>query len=306
MAQETCDCTDVNLGNTGLPGCVNVAKKTQKIIYVAKYDSTGALNVIPAGTTIDDAYLTTKLNETNPLDRWYPSATELDAVTNERAETVYQTLESGKKVRIRNGIKSFVANEVDVPTQYYAELTKFACPTMAAFLVDISGNLRGKKVDDSGDVYPICISKGSVDFMLLDSVGDTAQTIVHQFDWATTENDKYLVMITGITGDILNIQGLIPVSFTASNEALTGFTLTASTIYGTNVTGLVSADFKDAGVPERVYNVTQASTVVVTSVAESSTSVYDFVIPAQTSGDVIRVTLAKDGLTAPVKLVTLP
>lgn len=109
-----------------------------------------------------------------------------------------------------------------------------------------------------------------------------------EHDQLVKDSDLGYVSESAITGDLLNLDGLIEAVSTVSGEATTGFVLTMTSLSGafdskTAIEGLVLADFA-------VYNVTDAASVTVTSVTESPAGTYTFVIPVQTSADVLSVT----------------
>jgi hypothetical protein len=89
----------------------------------------------------------------------------------------------------------------------------------------------------------------------------------------------------------LDFSGLLDINGTVvGTPTTTGFVMKITTDYGSAlnpepVTGLVLADFD-------LYNDTGAASVTPTSVTESPSGTYTFVIPSQTSGDDMTLTLA--------------
>jgi hypothetical protein len=106
--------------------------------------------------------------------------------------------------------------------------------------------------------------------------------------------------------DLLSYVDLIPVVMgAASSITTTGFVSKIDTIYGAKYdsavfAGGVLADFT-------LYNETTASSVTITSVTEAPDGTYTFVIPAQSSADVLTLTFAKLGFYASSTLsITIP
>jgi hypothetical protein len=90
----------------------------------------------------------------------------------------------------------------------------------------------------------------------------------------------------------------------ATSISTTGFSTELTYDYGTAVTkqkfkGAVLADFT-------LYNETTTASVTITSVTEATDGNYDFVIPAQTSADVLTLSLSKDGFEMTDLTVTIP
>jgi len=287
-----CECGTTTLGNTGASACRPVAKTTTKIIYTSTYGSDGTLNKIATGTTVDAAYVTGKLDESNVLNRWLPSYDELNAVTNVRTETTFATKEDGSKTRLFQGIKAFTAEEWSMSSIYYAEIKGLTCGQVSAYLVDVDGQLRGIKHDATGDVYPIKIAKGSFDPTYLDPTAADTEKIVHSFDWSKSEKDEDLRIITSDNDvDLTAITGLIPIESANSAISTAGFTVALTSIYGTALSGLVVGDFA-----ANELTPTPGS-VAITSAAETGTTgVYSIIFTAPaTTADVIELVVTKSG-----------
>lgn len=301
-----CECGTVTLGNTGASACRPVAKTTTKIIYTSTYGSDGTLNKIASGQSVDAAYVTSKLNEANVLNRWLPSYDELNAVTNVRAETTFATKEDGSKTRLFQGIKAFTAEEWSMSSVYYGEVKALSCGQMSAYLVDVDGQLRGIKHDTTGDVYPIKISKGSFDPNYLDPTASETEKVIHSFDWSKSEKDEDLRVITSAADvDLTDIKGLAPIESVNSAITTAGFTVALTSIYGAVLSGLVLGDF---AANELTPN---PGAVAITSAVETGTTgVYTivFTTPA-TAADTIELVVTKEGFefsAVQANIVTIP
>lgn len=288
-----CKC-DVGLGNTGTPNCQPIATVAKKLIVVPTYDSTGAKNGILLSDTLDEAYLTAKINAADASQRWFPLPV-MENITHERAESISETAASGKLAFIREGIKSFSGEMWKQSPALLGKIKEARCTNISVYIIDNDGNVIGSCPTDDGYLYPIQVDKDSWDARTVEATDTTVQKILLSFNWSDDEKDEDIRMITedDYTFDALASKGLLDVNATYSGISTTEFTATLSTIYGSKaalvkVKGLLAGDFS-------LFNVTSSSAVTITSVTESADGVYDFVIPAQSSADVLRLTPSKDG-----------
>lgn len=288
-----CKC-NVGLGNTGTPNCQPIATVAKKLIVVPTYDSTGAKQGILLTDTLDEAYLTAKINAANAADRWFPLPV-MENITHERADSIVETAASGKLALIREGVKSFSGEIWKQSPALLGKIKEARCTDISVFIVDNDENVIGSCPSDDGYLYPIQVDKDSWDARTIEATDTTVQKISLAFNWSDDEKDEDIRMITedDYSFDALGAKGLLDVNAVYSSISTTGFTATLSTIFGSKaalvkVKGLVAGDFA-------LYNVTDDLAVTITSVTESADGVYDFVIPAQTSADVLRLTPTKNG-----------
>jgi len=102
MANEICS----GLGNTGFyKNCDINFKLLRGIFLLNTYAEDGTENKIAAGTEINEAYLTARLNDTDKTKRWYPLM-DLEQIAGERAETEFFTNDSGAREKIRQAVRS--------------------------------------------------------------------------------------------------------------------------------------------------------------------------------------------------------
>lgn len=291
-----CKC-DVGLGNTGTPTCQPIATVAKKLVVVPTYDSTGAKNSITLTDTLDEAYLTAKINAANSADRWFPLPL-MENVTQERAETITEVSGSGKIARIREGVRSFSGEMWKQSPTFLGKLKEAQCVDISVFVIDADGNVLGSCPSADGKLYPIAVDKDSWDVQMASATDSTVQKVVLSFQWSDNERDEYVSMITedDYSFDILNAKGLLDVTSEYSAISTTSFTATLSTAYGSKanpvkVKGLVLGDFALAELTPT------PGAVTITSVTESADGVYvvDFSGDPQTSADVLELTITKDG-----------
>ena len=300
---RTCNC-NLSFANTGSVGCKLLMAVARKLILVPTYDSTGAMNKIAAGDTLDASYFSGKINETDPTKRWYPTGL-IDNIEDVRAEPIMETLASQKKLFVQDGIRSFKGIIVEESNILIDKYLAFQCKDFSAFIVDKERNLIGSF--DGTDFYPVQIDKDTFYAMLVKTTDTTVQKIQVQFEFSRTERDEDLRMIAesemgGV--NVLNLSGLLDVNAAISGASTTGFVAVLTTDYGTfktpiNVVGWVKADFT-------LYNETTHAPITITSVTEAPDGTYTFVIPAQSSYDVLTLSATKTGYEFPDTTVTIP
>lgn len=301
---ETCNCESTTLGNMGVPGCTPIAKIASKLILTNYFQSDGTITKIDLSDTLDATYFAERMQQYDsgvlvPLDeRWYISPF-LENVEDIREETVFQTFNSGKKAKVRQGTRSFTGHIIEgAAYEMLQKVKRFQCATLGAFIIDTAGNIIGNG-DESGFLKPIRIDKASFDVQLVKATDAEAQMVRITFDWARLEQDSSLKMITAsdIVADVLSLEGLIDVFVSFSNITTGGFTARFATSYGSAknpvpVSGLVVGDFSLAEVSPT------PGAVSITSVTESATvpGTYTFVTATTAQNDVLQLTLNKAGL----------
>ena len=288
-----CKCDNLGLGNTGLPNCQPLMGVDTLPILVPTYDSTGVKNTVPSGTVVDQAYIDAQINHADASKRWYPLV-KIENATSERADAITETSAGGTNARIKSGIRTESFEIWKQSPTLISKLEEAQCTDFSIFVVDSEGSLVGMCLDASGDLFPVRIDKNTLDVKYVKATDTTVAKLVLSYQWLEVEKDSNLSMIASdeITGDLLSAKGLLDINVVYSAQSLTGFVATLSTEYGSKSnkvkdSGLLLADFS-------LFNVTQASSVTITSVTEVS-GVYTFVIPAQTSADVLTLTPTKAG-----------
>jgi hypothetical protein len=286
-----CKCENT-LGNTGTPTCESIASVTKKLIFVPYYDEDGNINKIDTSATLDQTWLDALLNHADSDKRWYPTP-EIKNVSDERGEPKYEEFGDGTKVLIQDGARAFKALFVGVSSTFLSKISDNRCADLGVYHIDKNGNLIGTEIVD-GYLYPTRIEKSSYLAKLIKAQDGAVQKVELSFEYHGDEDDADLRMIkasefaSGVR--MLLTTGLMDVTAVITSPTTTGFVATLNTDYGSvankiKANGWVAADFV-------LYNETDSLSVAITSVTETSDGVYTFVIPAQTSGDVLRLSKA--------------
>lgn len=289
-----CSC-DYSLQNTGLPNCNYVLKYAIAAMLVPMRDGAGAANKIASGATVNDAYILAKFNDTDKTQRFYYLKNLKNANIGTPAEPVYQTFDDNSKVKIDNGITSasfiFAASS---PT-FLSKMQSFECEQMGIYFIDKEGYIIG--IASGNDLLPIEIAQNSMNSQPTYGTPTTTYQITTTFDWAqSVDHGDVRAWENTVNWSSSTIASLLDVNSSIySAVAATTMTLDLYYDYGAinnklPVEGLLLADFT-------LYNETDAASVTITSVTESSTVAgrYVFVYPTQTSADVLTLTGSKNG-----------
>jgi hypothetical protein len=286
-----CKC-DAGGGNTGRPSCFGVFDVTKKAILVEYRNSAGDVNGIDISSLtngiLDQAYLDARIKDVDPKTRWYPTP-ELKNVTDERDEDITEEFEDSSSVFIQEGQRSFEGLILKGDPVLVGNMKSWRCVNMGVFFIDKSGQLIGKVTRD-GFLDPIQVSDQTFSVGLIKTTDTTIQKASVKFRVSQLEDDADLRMLDNATADLLGAEGLIDVTAeTPTNVSTTGFEVQLNTNYG-GLTSLVAAEGMEAG-DFSIFNESTSLAVVITSVTESPSipGHYTFVIPAQTSTDVLAI-----------------
>lgn len=314
-----CSCGKLTLGNTGIPGCVEIAKETANAIFVLYIKGDGSINNIPIPSTIDadfwDAH--TQRYDSNgdlvsPYDRYYFLG-KVENPEDLRDDPVYQTYNSGNVSLVREGKRHVNWMIADAPAEMLQFLEENKCHKIGVFLIDQTGNIIGNhSVED--ELRPLRIDMASYYAGLVKANGgNTTQSISLRFNFADTEFDADLGMIyakslevpTGDVEPLISIYGDIVGSVTT-----TSFTMQLKSKYGDVMAtfvpkGLLAADF------ELEETAPTPGSIAIVSCTESATidGRYTFTYATQTSADKLKLTLKKkgyDGETIEDIVITIP
>jgi len=306
---EICSCGD-GVTPFGQPSCVPSFGRDSRIIFVQYLDNLGAVNSIKSTDVLDASFFEGKINAgagASLVDsslRWNITET-INNVVGERSENVTQDID-GIPLNVKQGVRNYdgtfygaIAN----PT-YVGALESMACSQMGYFIIDVNGNIIGMKNDTTGDLDPIKVQRNTLQVMYKFPTSTEVQNINIKFAVEENERDAELNYTPVTAVDTLALRSLLSIEGVTSNPALTGADLTMSLAYGTAFNGIayegaLLADFT-------VFNVTQSSAVVITSVTETSAGVYAVLIPAVTSADVVRIDYAKVGFVMESVTFTAP
>lgn len=285
----SCSC-DAPFANIGANPCKDLRKVARRFILVPEFDSAGDKNSIATIAGVTKSALQAKFDASAIADRWFPTP-QFENVENVRADAVRQEFNSGKSVKVRDGVRTMT---VFFPLQgnlWMGKLEKFECLSMGFYEIDADGNFIYSKCPTDGTVDPILIEDGTMDIEYIPATDSEVSMVKMMFDIRLSEKDaeQRYIESSELDFDALSnsdVYSLYDVESVNSGISTTALTVTLTTDFGVKVGGLLEADFA-------LYNVTDASAVTIASFTESAKGVYDFTFIAQDVADVIRVTPTK-------------
>lgn len=238
-----CNC-DATLQNLGSPDCPPVMQIARKFIFVPRYDAAGNENCLSLNPNeITKAELLTKINATNPLDRYYPTA-QVDNTEDVREDPVTQEFNSGKIITVREGARTNTSYIPLGSTQELANYKSFGCSEFGAYVIDSGGNFIYYDKGD-GYAYPIAIDNETFYCTLMKATDAEVQMIMLRWQWRLSQKDQNLrfAEADSLDFDMDDLNGLYDVTGTFTNSSTAGFTIALKTTdYGTPVSDLNVAD----------------------------------------------------------------
>ena len=292
-----CNC-NAGLGNTGRPGCVPIQSVTSKLIMVPLNANDGSLNGIDLAAPLPT--WNSLVNEADASKRWFPLPA-FENVELPKAESQFEEANSGRMAFLREGKRSFSGElwgEDSTPT-LLGKMKAGRCVNFGVYVVDVTGNLIGSKVN--GYLYPIPVDNQSWNPTFMFATDSTVQKIMLTFDFDRLFDDSTMYMITATEAnlDFNTLTGLIDVNLAVPSSSTSDVVLEATFDYGTalnpillqGVTGLTDWSF---------YDVTaQAAYGNPTGVSESPAGTYTL-LKTLVTGDTYTVSGGKDGFTGSV------
>lgn len=293
----SCKC-DVALSNTGTSNCPSIMKIAKKLIIVAEVNAGG----VNAFVTIANAKLFSAVQPylnvaTASKSRWFPTP-ELENVENLREDPIFQTYNSGKMTKVRNGFRTLTAFIPNGDTDLLRRLENYGCVNIGMFIVDQEDNFiySNRGVDVPGNnAYPILVDRDTWDVQLITSTDGETQMIRIRFQFKSTEKDSNLRMIPSdeLDWDRSMLYGLIDVYGDNNNCDQTELEVDVYALNGTSekepITGLLAANFG-------IYNNNTPGAVTVLAATEDPLipGRYTLTYASQTVGHILTVSIAKN------------
>lgn len=286
---EFCACSG-SLSDTGTPNKQRVVASGVKFIAVPIKANDGTFNQILASDVIDEAYILAKVNEEDESKRWYPIG-EFRNQEDIRADTEKEALTSGENVITRQGVRTYTGWLINFAPLYIKTLRSFQCMQFGVFVVDDCGSLTGSITKDGTALRPTRVNQNAWNPTYMKGTPSASAKVMLEFEFSQLERDEDLRVISEdeITADLLETEGLLPLNGAMSGISTTGFTAAITVNYDIFlntakevVPAWVIGDFE-------LTNKTTNSTIAISSVTEAPEGTYDFVIPAQTAGDVLEL-----------------
>lgn len=258
--------------------------------------STGEINKIDDVASLDLALLTEKMNAPDPLDRFYVLPL-MENVENIRAETVFFEWNSGQKVRIRQGARTFTASlpNDNTDTSLLKRLQAWYGQAFGVYIIDQAGNWVYQRGDDGDEaLYPIPVDGNSFDVNLVTETYAEPLYTMLQFDFKNDNNDGDLFYVGAqdldFDGRSTDLYGLWDLTVAPIAATTSEVTFSVATSYGVPLSGLVAGDVT-------LHNNTTDVALTVDTLTESvgtpGSYTLDFTGTA-TAADELALTIAKD------------
>lgn len=285
----SCQC-NATLQNTGTPSCPSIMKIAKKLILVPEFDANGDKNVLTVANAKLLASWSAKLTASELKDRFYPLF-EMVNVEDLRGDAIFEEHSDGSRSLVREGSRAFTGFGIRLGAEYTGIVDSWRNQKVGVYIIDKDGNIIYKECN-STDANPIMIDNTSWEARLVKSTDSEVEKTMITFNFRETEKDKDLRVIP--VGDLdfdpfVELKGLVDAAVTYSSITTTGFTATIVDDFGCPIEGMLLADFALAETSPT------PGSISISSVTESAAGVYDFVIPAQTSADVLQLTPSEAG-----------
>src|SRR3989304_2928162 len=121
MANQLCAC-DAGLGNLGLPNCDQIFRAGRKFIFVPKYSAAGVENSITPSGTINLAWITALVNQTDKSLRFYftPKLKKIELI---KGDATFEPFEDKSSQQI--GMSFEIPNSFDDSTMCMIKASAF-------------------------------------------------------------------------------------------------------------------------------------------------------------------------------------
>ena len=305
-----CSCKD-GIYNSGIPNCVDGFDRFVKLVFVNQYANDATQNTIDCSLLSNATYLEGKLNNPDKSKRWYPTG-KLYQVVDERGDSVTETIDNLNFI-VTQGTRTFTALFLDKGTnqpKYLKFLKSLACPKVGYFAIDENGNAVGVDLG-GGMLAPFPVQSLSLDAKGIPATASALakNQLTFALDSLLQDETVSYIPASDFIGSLLNINGLLNVNLAEGSISGTfdSVGVVATLEYGNVCNALPFTAGTDV-TDWTVFNVTTSSAVTVTSVTVSGTgeNIYDLAFAAQSSSDVMRVTLDKVGFESQSIQITFP
>ena len=320
---KSCNCKS-GASNTGVPFCVDIYQRTRRPIFQSIYDSAGVRNSIKdsdfVGGVLPKSYITAMINHVDPSKRWYVMP-EVKAVSWTQAEPNTEDIDGISYIVSDGNITgSFDFVGKNASDKFYGVLESFKCGSYGMIPVTVGGELVG--VEGTDELFPQPLEQGTMSLTKAINSKTTVNRITVNFMYQEdfpVGDINYIGASQIESGALDGINGLQDIVLESNGVATTtNLLIKASLVYGAfenklPVEGLLVTDMSiDSGLTTaEVYNQTTDAPVTVSTLTESTIDgeegEYVAVMGvAQTSADVIRVDLFKEGYATESITITIP
>jgi hypothetical protein len=295
-----CECGSGLGPNGGAPSCGTISTESARFLVVPTYDKDGNLNTIPSGTTLDSAYINSKLYADE--DRWVILERH-DNASSDRGEPISQTFQSGSIEKVDQGARTVNVFYKKVQPTYGQELGKLECGQWSFFPISTEGDIQGIVAEDHSYIRPIIIEKGTVTATWVEPNRGTPQVPGYNFtfQWGINERDEEVMKIdsSDIEIDLLTAPGIIGVSLALTNGVAAAVDSVSIDAFFKLYGGFDAKTPYEAGEVSDfvIFNNTTSSVVPVLTATQDPSGTYELTYAAQTLADELVISLAKPSVS---------
>ena len=282
---DGCACSGT-LYNMGMLSCVPQATRDAYKIYVPYYDSTGAINKIPAGTVLNQAFIVGKLNEDDPSKRWYITPKiEANEATPPEMETESignQTFMTGEEIKQPETFEHVRKTANPALLAFY---NSAGCQELGEFSISRTGQLKGVN-DGEVNFQTIKLQDGSLNAVYSKPMQGQSQKVMVSRTDDELENDAFLDFIdasqiaySALLWPALTPIEIIPYIVSKTTSAIVFLLQSMGSVgYKSPITGIVTADIVSTSTDDtgKVYNVTEEADSAGTLTYDATLKQYTF------------------------------
>jgi hypothetical protein len=225
--------------------------------------------------------------------RYYPLP-EFKNVEDVKGDTIFESFNDTSNLFVQEGTRTYTGILPNETPNLLGNLKNAKCTKFGLFIVDDGGNLIGNISDDGLSLEPIPVDQNTWNPILIKTTDTTVQKIQLSFEFSRFAKDEDLRVIKSSDSaiNLLDLDGLIDLIATFANEATTG--VEASITYDRGEAAKIP--FSDVLFGEwTLFNKDTQLSVTVLTGPEAPEATYTLTWAAEPSGDVLQLSLIKDG-----------
>jgi len=232
---QNCSCDNPN-SNMGAPNCVTAADYIAKLGLMRLKDNDGSENSLDPTQMNLQAYYDGLINNVDPSKQLLVSPL-FDEVVPTLSDDTEITLQNQETRTVAFGVESFELRIVGdrASRQLAAVIDALKCGTFGVFFFDDSNQAEGRDKGD-GLLYPLPVAKGSWKCRFIrGEKGNSENTVRLNFNLSATLRDKDFGIVESKFIEpvqLIDLDGLLDVCVTLSNETATSMTTKLELIYG--------------------------------------------------------------------------
>jgi hypothetical protein len=224
--------------------------------------------------------------------RYYPLP-EFKNVEDVKGDTIFESFNDTSNLFVQEGTRTYTGILPNQAPTLLGNLKDAKCTKFGLFIIDDCGNLIGNISSDGLSLEPVPVDQNTWNPILIKSTDTTVQKIQLSFEFSRLTKDEDLRIIKSTDSEIalLDLEGLVDLEAAFDTIIATG----ANAVVNYDRGEAAKVAFTGAETFYTLYNATGLATVALTSDTETSPGTYALVFGAQTAGDILQLSIIKDG-----------